>query len=144
LADQKRWRCASAELFEQSGKLIVPRERGGRDAHGEQACRRGRAPGRPGPRVRDVTQLVSDPREVVGSGDVVRVKVLGVDATRKRISLTLRPDEEPSGQARASPDAGQAAPQGSRCTGHRRRHGRRAAPRRAGWRLPGKVLNDTH
>jgi uncharacterized protein len=45
--------------------------------------------------------FVSDPREVVRSGDVVRVKVLGVDAARKRISLTLRLDDEPGGQARA-------------------------------------------
>jgi protein Tex len=39
--------------------------------------------------------FVSDPREVVRSGDVVRVKVIGVDAARKRISLTLRLDDEP-------------------------------------------------
>jgi uncharacterized protein len=38
--------------------------------------------------------FVSDPRQVVRSGDVVRVKVLGVDAGRKRISLTLRLDDE--------------------------------------------------
>ena len=39
--------------------------------------------------------FVSDPREVVKSGDVVRVKVLEVDEARKRISLTLRLDDEP-------------------------------------------------
>ncbi|HEY1918567.1 MAG TPA: Tex family protein [Streptosporangiaceae bacterium] len=39
--------------------------------------------------------FVSDPREVVKAGDVVRVKVLGVDVPRKRISLTLRLDDEP-------------------------------------------------
>jgi uncharacterized protein len=38
--------------------------------------------------------FVSDPREVVKSGDVVRVKVLDVDEARKRISLTLRLDDE--------------------------------------------------
>jgi protein Tex len=38
---------------------------------------------------------VSDPREVVKPGDVVRVKVLDVDAPRKRIALTLRLDDEP-------------------------------------------------
>ena len=38
--------------------------------------------------------FVSDPREVVKSGDVVRVKVLEVDEARKRISLTLRLDDE--------------------------------------------------
>ncbi len=39
-------------------------------------------------------QFVSDPREIVKSGDVVRVKVLEVDEARKRISLTLRLDDE--------------------------------------------------
>jgi len=38
--------------------------------------------------------FVSDPRQVVKPGDVVRVRVLGVDIPRKRISLTLRLDEE--------------------------------------------------
>ena len=37
---------------------------------------------------------VSDPRDVVKSGDIVRVKVLDVDLPRKRISLTLRLDDE--------------------------------------------------
>ena len=41
--------------------------------------------------------FVSDPREVVKPGDVVRVKVLGVDIPRKRISLTLRLDDEAAG-----------------------------------------------
>jgi protein Tex len=40
--------------------------------------------------------FVSDPHTVVKSGDVVRVKVLSVDAARKRISLTLRLDDEGS------------------------------------------------
>jgi uncharacterized protein len=39
--------------------------------------------------------FVSDPREVAKPGDVVRVKVLGVDIPRKRISLTMRLDDEP-------------------------------------------------
>jgi uncharacterized protein len=38
--------------------------------------------------------FVSDPRSVVKSGDVVRVKVLSVDVPRHRISLTLRLDDE--------------------------------------------------
>jgi uncharacterized protein len=37
---------------------------------------------------------VKDPREVVKSGDIVRVKVLDVDVPRKRISLTLRLDDD--------------------------------------------------
>ncbi|MDV3222562.1 MAG: RNA-binding transcriptional accessory protein, partial [Intrasporangium sp.] len=39
-------------------------------------------------------RFVSDPREVVKPGDVVRCKVLDVDLPRKRISLTLRLDDE--------------------------------------------------
>jgi uncharacterized protein len=53
--------------------------------------------------------FVKDPREVVKPGDVVRVKVLEVDVDRKRISLTLRLDDEPgakSGEQRG-PKAGQ-------------------------------------
>jgi uncharacterized protein len=38
--------------------------------------------------------FVSDPRSVVKSGDVVRVRVLTVDIPRKRISLSLRLDED--------------------------------------------------
>ena len=39
--------------------------------------------------------FVKDPREVVKSGDLVRVKVLAVDVARKRVGLTLRLDDEP-------------------------------------------------
>ena len=38
--------------------------------------------------------FVSDPRSVVKPGDVVRVKVLSVDVPRRRISLTLRLDDD--------------------------------------------------
>ena len=38
--------------------------------------------------------FIKDPREVVKSGDIVRVKVLEVDVPRKRIALTLRLDDE--------------------------------------------------
>ncbi|MET0871370.1 MAG: S1 RNA-binding domain-containing protein, partial [Paeniglutamicibacter terrestris] len=40
-------------------------------------------------------KFISDPREIVTSGQVVKVKVLEVDPARKRISLTLRLDDEP-------------------------------------------------
>lgn len=39
-------------------------------------------------------RFVKDPREVVKTGDVVRVKVVEVDAKRKRIGLTMRSDTE--------------------------------------------------
>ncbi|MEV1061925.1 Tex family protein [Streptomyces sp. NPDC050263] len=48
--------------------------------------------------------FVKDPRDVVKPGDIVKVKVLDVDIPRKRISLTLRLDDEaaPQGQDRSS------------------------------------------
>jgi uncharacterized protein len=49
--------------------------------------------------------FVADPREVAKPGDVVRVKVLGVDLPRKRISLTLRLDDEPEGANGPGPRA---------------------------------------
>jgi len=39
-------------------------------------------------------KFVSDPREVVKAGDIVKVKVLEVDVARKRVSLTMRLDEQ--------------------------------------------------
>jgi uncharacterized protein len=42
--------------------------------------------------------FVKDPREIAKSGDIVRVKVLDVDVPRKRISLTLRLDDDPAAQ----------------------------------------------
>lgn len=38
--------------------------------------------------------FVKDPHDVIKAGDVVKVKVLEVDAPRKRISLTMRLDDE--------------------------------------------------
>src|SRR5690606_29744528 len=42
--------------------------------------------------------FVKAPRDVVKPGDIVRVKVLDVDVRRKRISLTLRLDDEVDGR----------------------------------------------
>ncbi len=39
--------------------------------------------------------FVKDPRDVVKPGDIVKVKVMEVDQPRKRISLTLRLDDQP-------------------------------------------------
>jgi uncharacterized protein len=38
--------------------------------------------------------FVKDPRDVAKPGDVVKVKVLEVDVQRKRVSLTMRMDDE--------------------------------------------------
>jgi uncharacterized protein len=43
--------------------------------------------------------FIKDPREVVKSGDIVKVKVLEVEVARKRIALTLRLDDEPGGKS---------------------------------------------
>ncbi|MCP5181983.1 MAG: RNA-binding transcriptional accessory protein [Pseudomonadales bacterium] len=58
-------------------------------------------------------KFVKDPHEIVKAGDIVRVKVLEVDAARKRISLSMRladkvesRSREPSGQ-REERNAGQ-------------------------------------
>ncbi|GAA5213694.1 Tex family protein [Streptomyces thinghirensis] len=48
--------------------------------------------------------FVKDPRDVVKPGDIVKVKVMDVDIPRKRISLTLRLDDE------AAPQGGQGSP----------------------------------
>ncbi|WP_344257635.1 S1 RNA-binding domain-containing protein, partial [Terrabacter carboxydivorans] len=40
-------------------------------------------------------KFVADPSEVVKAGDIVKVKVLEVDVNRKRISLTMRLEEQP-------------------------------------------------
>ena len=57
--------------------------------------------------------FVSDPRSVVKSGDVVRVRVLTVDIPRKRISLSLRLDEDHQDKTNAG------APRGSSVKGKR-------------------------
>ncbi|HEX9472369.1 MAG TPA: Tex family protein [Bradyrhizobium sp.] len=43
--------------------------------------------------------FIKDPREVVKSGDIVKVKVMEVEVARKRIALTLRLDDEPGGRS---------------------------------------------
>ncbi|WP_235900460.1 Tex family protein [Lolliginicoccus suaedae] len=66
------------------------------------------------------SSFVSDPRAVVRSGDVVKVKVTSVDVPRNRISLTLRLDDEIPASGNAA-QGGAAAP--------RRREDRRPAAR---------------
>src|SRR6185503_11499696 len=58
--------------------------------------------------------FVKDPRAVVKPGDIVRVKVLDVDKPRKRISLTLRLDDEAGAQPARSarPEGGNASRRG--------------------------------
>ncbi|MEU4544134.1 Tex family protein [Nonomuraea dietziae] len=60
--------------------------------------------------------FVKDPRDVVKPGDIVKVKVLEVDIPRKRISLTLRLEDEATqgeGRPRQGRGAGGAAGSGA-------------------------------
>ena len=65
--------------------------------------------------------FVKDPREVVKSGDVVKVRVVEVDEARKRISLTMRLEDKPATPARkAEPsERGPQRPGGDRAGGQR-------------------------
>ncbi|MFD8067125.1 Tex family protein [Streptomyces parvulus] len=61
-------------------------------------------------------RFVKDPRDVAKPGDIVKVKVLDVDIPRKRISLTLRLDDEAAPQGEQKKERG-----GNRPPGQRRR-----------------------
>ncbi|QCO97190.1 RNA-binding transcriptional accessory protein [Arthrobacter sp. 24S4-2] len=65
-------------------------------------------------------RFVSDPREVVKSGQVVRVKVLEADPERKRISLTLRLDDEPAPSGGRQSSGGRDASGGRQGSGAQR------------------------
>ncbi|MDV6317260.1 Tex family protein [Idiomarina sp. HP20-50] len=78
-------------------------------------------------------KFVSDPREVVKAGDIVKVKVLEVDIERKRIGLTMRlSDEAPAnGASNASNDKPKAKSNGSpkkKPAGNSRSGGRASQP----------------
>ena len=51
-------------------------------------------------------RFVKDPREVVKAGDIVKVKVLEVDARRRRIALTMKLQESAPRAERPGPPAG--------------------------------------
>ncbi|NAS20424.1 S1 RNA-binding domain-containing protein [Herbidospora sp. NEAU-GS84] len=58
--------------------------------------------------------FVKDPRDVVKPGDIVKVKVLEVDIPRKRISLTLRLQDEPARQQAPRQERGERQPRQDR------------------------------
>ncbi|MCL9669221.1 RNA-binding transcriptional accessory protein [Rosenbergiella epipactidis] len=60
-------------------------------------------------------RFVSDPHEVIKTGEIVKVKVLEVDLGRKRIALTMRLDEQPGEtQSRRSAAPEKASPKPAR------------------------------
>lgn len=87
-------------------------------------------------------EFVHDPRDVVKPGDIVRVRVLDVDTARKRISLTLRLDDEVEDGAE-SRSGGRPGASGGRQNGRNDgggRSGRRGAKGRpSGGRTEGNV-----
>ncbi|MCX5401074.1 Tex family protein [Streptomyces sp. NBC_00102] len=80
--------------------------------------------------------FVKDPRDVVKPGDIVKVKVMDVDVPRKRISLTLRLDDEAAaGQGGGRRERDAAAGQGGRPPRQRQSDGggrRQGGERRGG------------
>ncbi|WP_100444143.1 Tex family protein [Glycomyces xiaoerkulensis] len=74
-------------------------------------------------------RYVDDPREIVKPGDVVRVKVMSVDLDRRRISLTMRLDDEPGSDGRSG--NGRKSDKGAKGGKPRQRGGRSAEPQGA-------------
>ena len=62
-------------------------------------------------------KFISDPREVVKAGDIVKVKVLEVDVQRKRISFTMRLDDTPAPAAEKRNAGGAGKPAGKQGKG---------------------------
>ncbi|GLU49822.1 Tex family protein [Nocardiopsis ansamitocini] len=69
------------------------------------------------------TTFVKDPREVVKPGDIVRVKVLDVDVPRKRVSLSLRLDDEVEKRTSGTGGSGGGERRGGERSGGRQRGG---------------------
>ncbi len=59
-------------------------------------------------------KFVNDAREVVKTGDIVKVKVLEVDTARKRISLSMKLDAAPARRDGGGAGAGAGGPRGGR------------------------------
>ncbi|MEV7324832.1 Tex family protein [Streptomyces sp. NPDC093970] len=78
--------------------------------------------------------FVKDPRDVVKPGDIVKVKVLEVDIPRKRISLTLRLDDEaaPQGGGGRQAEGGERRQRGGRPPQQRQQGGGRGGQGQGG------------
>jgi protein Tex len=66
-------------------------------------------------------KFISDPREVVKAGDIVKVKVVEVDAARKRISFTMRLDDDIDTSNKAAPAVTQKPQHNARSNNHQPR-----------------------
>ncbi|MCG7584526.1 Tex family protein [Photobacterium sp. OFAV2-7] len=79
-------------------------------------------------------KFVSDPREVVKAGDIVKVKVMEVDMQRKRIGMSMRLSDEPGQEKPARKPQGQRQqpreqrqPRGNSSRGHQQGQGNNSA-----------------
>ena len=68
-------------------------------------------------------QFVSDPHDVVRSGEVVKVKVMEVDVERQRIGLSLRLDDEPGQDPKRGGGKPAGKPGGKQQRGGKQRRG---------------------
>ncbi|CAM4089265.1 Tex family protein [Vibrio neonatus] len=82
-------------------------------------------------------KYVSDPREVVKAGDIVKVKVMEVDIQRKRIALSMRLNDQPGQDNRTS--RGQANKDNKRPQRNERRDNRSSAGSSLGGGLGGAM-----
>lgn len=92
--------------------------------------------------------FVKDPREVVKSGDVVKVRVVEVDEARKRISLTMRLEDKPEQRGPREPreprqgggqrSGGQGGGQQRQGGGQPRQGGGQRQPRQGGGQAGGQ------
>ena len=76
--------------------------------------------------------FVRDPREVVKSGDVVKVKVMEVDTARQRVGLSLRLDDEPGAPKQTGPRGGERQGGDRQGGGNRGGGGQRGGGQRGG------------
>jgi uncharacterized protein len=86
-------------------------------------------------------KFISDPREVVKAGDIVKVKVLEVDVARKRISFTMRLDDTPSQSGSAANKNADKGNRPSAGKGPGKAQNKRANQPRGGQNRNGQVQN---
>jgi len=85
------------------------------------------------------TEFVRDPREKVKAGDIVTVKVMEVDAERRRIALTMRLQDEP-GDPAAGAGRKKREAEGNRPPGRRdKKQGQNKRPDKAGTAMGGAL-----
>lgn len=72
-------------------------------------------------------KFISDPREIVKTGDIVKVKVMEVDVARKRVSFTMRLNDDVKAQASQNRAPNENKPRSNSKSGGRS-HSKKPAP----------------